>query len=346
MKGADVMKKRREGSWANPHGAGYEKKRPVRKVDRREWAMFQDCPKEELPWCWWYEFIRESFLKHRMTREEFLGGYLISKCDPSLVHLIRLFPEFPETCWLAVPQRARQKRLTEMWPIRSRGGNRAVEWHERQHNIKGQRKRICGSRPSTHLLAGLSVLRRSKESLQKEREAQQPDQQYEPEPYDANMVWKGKDRRVSCHILRLDWSLSDNHLVEAFRGLVWFLRRVEWGGGGFKPRGKAEARRKDSEHTDLKALAAKRLLDSGMTASDAVNYTEKELGKALYAEKLFHRRAAIAKKIVARVKPCELGEPSVWEKMPKKVQKCCARSLVQEFQKIRDAEKENQQKEP
>lgn len=301
------MKKQREGNWANPSAVGYERNRPIVQVDRREWAMSEDCPEEELPWCWLYEFARESFLLYGMTREKFFRSYLSEKMAYELFELIRLFPDFPEKCWLKIGQTTRRERLAKMLcPIHARGGNRPLEWSEKTQTIKGQQNHKSGPRPSSKMLEGAYVLQASGGELR------------------DNVVHEGKGKRVSYHVLRLDWSLSNDHLSHAFRALVAIIRQKDWAGGGFKA---VEERTRKSERTELRALGAKRLLDRGMTAEEAAGYTQKELGRALYAEKVFYRKARQARKVVERVKPVGLGEPSVWKQMRKKQKNAVVRDL-------------------
>jgi len=86
------------------------KKATKRTLTREDWIFLKDgeCPPDELQYCYEYE----------MAREAVIGGYVKCRRQPKWkwqdsIQVLRYFPEWPKSAWLAIKPELRKKRLAE-----------------------------------------------------------------------------------------------------------------------------------------------------------------------------------------------------------------------------------------
>ncbi len=234
--------------------------KPTRKaLPRQEWAMFEDCPEEQLVPCFYYEYARhvseicEAVKRHRECNDpslDWVGGLAyqggLSLYLACVLHPLRRY--FPKTPWLDLPDNKRKSfaDLTNTKQYLNR-----LDWESQVH--KGYDS-CTGSvdnlkdwafRDGKHIRTYLDHL--------SHREDDQP---------------------VTYFVHRVNWDKSDNVLVAEYRD--WLARHR----GARPPK---ETRGKTSPRERLKALAALRLLKCFDWNQAAVE-TKTVLGTPLYVE--------------------------------------------------------------
>lgn len=221
---------------------------------------FRECPnfpEWQLPYCYEYEFARASDRIRewceRSFKSEVIAGYyrplresvLSRDIDPFLLHTLHMFPEFPDTPFLAIPEAERTKRL-RLWT-----GPRRMAGDHREYNLDGG-KLV----PYSGMGGNVSKLRVT-----------------EKDPQDAHYFDMGIEYRdhktyiehgypVTYTVVRIPWASSPEWLSESFRRFVAELRPSFLKDFGVPSSPSERGKRgKTGERNLLKALGAKRLVD-------------------------------------------------------------------------------------
>lgn len=266
-------------------------------IDRREWD-FRARPAKGKDWangrsydfleddevlkCWLYECTRRHSYDCELAVERrnqaqnprnfdsLLSHYY--KTDPNgktgvaplLDHYYTVWPEWPEQPFLSIGRAKRELRYKEMW-----GGNpkRVLQ----MIHLRDIHRFI------------LEVKEGGKSQLPGIPELSKREVDLEPD----SIVVKPARHRVHDKLpteviaFAIDYNLTDMHLIALFRG--WLAKRREE--KGFRRRKFVGGSQIKTLRAQLNAIGAQRLLATGDTVEQALAYTEKISGRALYADK-------------------------------------------------------------
>jgi hypothetical protein len=95
-----------------------------KRLDRNEW-YFEECPADEIDYCWTYEYARESPLLRRVVmtwrrgaKEDKLEDYMALveqiKAEPVGVSVYPFMPSWPNKPYLSIDPKVRKEWLDQL----------------------------------------------------------------------------------------------------------------------------------------------------------------------------------------------------------------------------------------
>jgi hypothetical protein len=222
------------------------------KISEQEWR-FDTVRDEELNLCFLYEYGREQAESsprwHKLAKQvRALGGR-----KGSLRHRLQMFsifgkaprlfwfnmPDFVATPWQAVPEKLRREETKQ--------------FNEKRSKPQNFREAIALSMTLERDLHGW---------------ARAGATDYESWVL-LDRCFHDETNQREYGFFALDWNYTDSHLIEEFK--KWLVAKR----GDRRPSESRQGKNKARQH--LNALGAKRLLDSGFTVAQAMEYTQRFL---------------------------------------------------------------------
>lgn len=225
---------------------------------REEWAMFVDCPEEQLVPCFYYEHARhtpeicEGVKRYRQCDDPCLDGVsgLAYQGGFSLYLACVLYPfrsYFPHTPWLDLPDNER-KSFADL--TNTKQHLNTFDWEAQIHAGYGSCTGSVDKLKDKRFRSGKHI-----------------------DLYLDHRCHNEDGSPVTYFVHRVNWKKSDNVLVAEFQ--EWLCSH--------RPRPPRETRGKTSPRERLKALGAMLWLKRFDWEQAAVE-TQKQLGKPLYGE--------------------------------------------------------------
>jgi len=252
--GPDLTKETKKGNWA-------------------EGFPFDFLPENESYYCWQYEFSRydtpsfefyskwragaqkpidfDSLLEHyRRTDPDGKNGY-----GPVVNWFYKIWPEWPEKPYLSIPFKERQRRFKEMWVRVPKRQLRLISLRDIYRFVDAVK---AGTNPQSIIPGRIHQTKMEEDTWVIPRPSS--DEKIPP---------------IEIAAFELDFAMTDEQLVDRFHN--WLRRRRKEKGYN-----RPDCRATRADRSDLIALGAMRLMESGLSIQKAMNHSEQISGKALY----------------------------------------------------------------